>query len=75
MANFESLIRPFQSVDVTYPRPRPKVAGSEQAVENVVFRVGEGGGSKTLSMSYSMSSTSYMDKVQKEVTEPTASEI
>ena len=74
MVNFEALIRPFQSVDVTYPR-RVSKPGAETSTENVVFKVGENGGSKTIAMSYSMSSSSYMDKVQKETTEPASFEV
>jgi hypothetical protein len=69
MTSFEGIIRPFQSVDVTYPRRIIK-PGAATTDENVVFVVGKNGGSKSISMSLSISQTSYMDKVQNESTEP-----
>lgn len=65
---FENIVRPFQSVDVTYPRPIIKVDATPPA--NVVLTVGgNGGGTKTLGYSRSYSLTTYMQKVQKEVTD------
>ncbi len=68
---FEGLIRPFQSVDVTYPRAIPKV-GDDAVVPNIVLVIGKAGGTKTLGMSLSASTTSYVEKVQVEVTEEVA---
>jgi len=65
---FENIVRPFQSVDVSYPRRIVKV--DETPPENVVLKVGDNGGVKTLGYSRSYSLTTYMQKVQKEVTRP-----
>ncbi|MBR1150073.1 hypothetical protein [Bradyrhizobium sp. JYMT SZCCT0428] len=63
---FENIVRPFQSVDVSYPRRIVKVDSTPP--ENVVLKVGDGGGGiKTLQFSYSYSMTGYMNKVQKEL--------
>lgn len=66
--SFEKIVQPFQSLDVSYPRRIIKAdAGAEP--ENVVLSVGGGGGGsvKTLGYSRSVSITTYMVKVQKEV--------
>ncbi|MBR1150071.1 hypothetical protein [Bradyrhizobium sp. JYMT SZCCT0428] len=66
MADLNALIRPFQAVDVSYPR---RIVKSDAvAPDNVVLKVGDGGGGiKTLSYSYSYSMTGYMEKKAKEV--------
>lgn len=69
MPNFEGLIRPFQSQNISYPRRVIKPDAVPEEQENVVFEV-KGGGSKSLGASYSYNLTTYMDKVQKEVTRP-----
>jgi hypothetical protein len=62
---FENIVRPFQSIDVSYPRPIVKADSVPPA--NVVLKVGENGGLKTLGYSYSYALTTYMVKKQKEV--------
>ena len=62
---FESLVRPFQSNDVTpaqvYYQP------GEIGVPNVVLRLGHGGGSgKTLQGSYQQTATFYVVKYETE---------
>lgn len=66
---FENIVPAFQSLDVTYPRRIFKVDATPPA--NVVLKVGDGSSSaKTLAYSRSYSLTTYMQKVQKEVTTP-----
>jgi hypothetical protein len=70
MSGLDRLIRPFQAVDVTYPRRIIKV--DEAPPDNVVLKIGDTGGSvKTLGYSRSYSLSTYMQKRQKEL-EPEA---
>ncbi|QDW39002.1 hypothetical protein FFI89_018735 [Bradyrhizobium sp. KBS0727] len=62
---FENIVRPFQSVDVSYPRRIIKADATPPA--NVVLKVGDNGGVKTINFSRSYSLTTYMEKKHKEV--------
>jgi hypothetical protein len=64
MADFDSIIRPYQSVKVT-PAQRVIATGETDAA-NVVLMFGKGGSPKSLAASYSYALTTYMDKQQKE---------
>jgi signal recognition particle GTPase len=63
----EGIIRPFQNIDRT---PKPVVGGIVQQVSpNVILTFGKNGGGKTGNISISASTTSYITKKQKEVTQ------
>jgi hypothetical protein len=70
MPRFEGLIRPLLGVNVS--PPRRVIAAGEQDVPNVIFSIGGSGSPKTFSISGSSSINGYMEKQQKEITEPTA---
>lgn len=70
MPRFEGLIRPLLGVNVN--PPRRIIAADEQDVPNVILSIGGGGSPKTFAISGSSSINCYMEKQQKEVTEPTA---
>ncbi len=60
MTDFESLVRPFQSGEVT-PAQAYYLPG-QAGVPNVVLRLGRGGSGKVLTGSYSYSQTFYLVK-------------
>jgi hypothetical protein len=68
MAGFDSLIGPFASVDVTYPRRITNAGATPPA--NVVLKVGDSSGVKSLAYSRSYSLTTYMEKKQREIEVP-----
>lgn len=70
MADFATIVRPFQAVDVSYPRRIVKTGDAPP--DNVVLTIGDNGGLKTLAYSRSYSMTTYMKKKQKEVVKPPA---
>jgi len=68
MADFESIIRPYQTVDIS--PPQRVIATGTAAPANVVLVIGKGGGIKSLGASFNSQLNTYMDKQQKEVTTP-----
>jgi hypothetical protein len=62
----ESIIRPFQSNDIT--PPQTYFMPGEIGVPNIVLRIGRGGGGggKTLQGSYQQTATFYMTKYETE---------
>jgi hypothetical protein len=66
--NLQGLIRPSSDVNP----PRRVIAPEGEEAENIVIAFGKDGSHsvKTVSLSGSDSSTSYMDKQQRETTEP-----
>ena len=65
----ESLVRPFQSNEVTPPR-RVVPAGARSRTR-VILKIGGTGGAKTMNGSYSFTMTRYMDSAVVESTKET----
>jgi hypothetical protein len=63
--SLESLIRPFQTNDIT-PAQTYFEAGEVATPENVVLQIGKGGSGKVLTGSYSYSQTFYCDGAETE---------
>lgn len=68
MPNLETVVRPFQTRDVT-PGRRVVAAQGNEPIENLVLRFGDSGNGVSWSVSYSVSVTKYMTKRQKELSE------
>jgi hypothetical protein len=64
MSEFESLVRPFQTNDIT-PAQTYYEAG-QIGVPNVILRLGRSGSGKTLTGSYNQNATFYMTKYETE---------
>jgi hypothetical protein len=64
----QNVVQSYAAVDITYPRRIVKDGATAPA--NVVLKVGDSSGVKSLAYSRSYSLTTYMTKVQKEVTTP-----
>jgi hypothetical protein len=68
MVDLARLIRPFEGVEISYPRRIVNDDATPPA--NVVLKVGDNGGTKTLGYSRTYSLTTYMQQKQKEVVAP-----
>lgn len=58
MSSLETIVRPFQTADVSPARPFFNAA--KAAPQNVILQFGRGGGGKVLTGSASISATYYM---------------
>lgn len=68
MPNLETIVRPFQTRDVT-PARRVAANDANEAVENLVLQFGKSGAGVSYNISYSHSFEKYMTKRQKELIE------
>ena len=68
MSELESIVRPFQSGNVT-PAQTYFVPG-QIGVPNVILRLGRSGAGKTLTGSYNQTATFYMTKYETERKQP-----
>lgn len=62
--NLESVIRPFETTDISPPQKVPE--SQSVSAKNVVVNVGSGGSVKTMSGSYNLTITYYMVEQPKE---------
>ena len=69
MSNFENIVRPFQSPQVSYPTRI--FDDTTAAAENPVLELGKEGSSKVFQESYSASNTTYKDQKSKELSRET----
>jgi hypothetical protein len=64
VSDFENIVRPFVSGDVS--PPRRYVNGSASGVPNVLLQVGRTGVGRTFNGSYSLRATYYMTRYENE---------
>lgn len=65
MADFDAIVRPNQTRDVTPGKPVP--SSDPTPPENVVLVIGENGSGKFFNASEDLRVTHYMDKIQREL--------
>lgn len=66
MSDFESIVRPFQSGDVS--PPRRYINGTSAGVPNVLLQIGRTGAGRTFNGSYSLRATYFMTRYENEKT-------